>query len=153
SSFKIENLSIGWRSGKSIERFGENALEFEVGRTQFNLGHGMLLWDGAAEGGSRGGYWTNARKAFEFAAIARAHPGAHTVEAFYLDKDDLPEGDTGTRLWGANYELSPGEHSTFGASYLKFYADDAVKPDRDGLDVFNVRAYTAPVPKAPDLSF
>jgi len=151
SSFSVDDLSIGWRSGKAWG--GENVLDLSVGRAPFNLGHGMLLWDGAAEGGSRGGYWTNARKAFEFAAIARAHRGAHTVEAFYLDKDDLPEGDTGTRLWGANYELSPGEHSTFGASYLKFYADDAVKPDRDGLDVFNVRAYTAPVPKAPDLSF
>ena len=54
----------------------------------------MLLWDGAAEGGTRGGYWTNARKAFELAAIGRFKPGNHTIEAFYLDKDELPEADS-----------------------------------------------------------
>ena len=56
-------------------------------------------------------------------------------------------------MWGANYEYALGEHSTFGASYLKFFADADVKPDRDGMDVFNLRAYTAPIPSVPDLSF
>ena len=86
SSFGPEDLSIGWRSGTSMA-IGENALDFTVGRTQYRLGHGFLLLDGAAEGGSRGGYWTNARKAFEFAAIGRLKPGPHTVEMFYLDRD------------------------------------------------------------------
>jgi len=152
SSFQVDDLSFGWRSGTSVGA-GENVLDFTVGRAPFNLGHGLLLLDGAAEGGSRGGYWTNARKAFQFAAIGRVHAGGHKFEAFYLDRDDLPESETGTRLWGGNYEFALGEHSTFGASYLKFFADAAVKPDRDGLNVFNLRAYTAPVPAIPDLSF
>jgi hypothetical protein len=152
SSFQAEDLAIGWRSGKSLD-IGENALDFTVGRAQYTLGHGLLLWDGAAEGGSRGGYWTNVRKAFEFAAIARFHPGAHTVDAFYLDKDDLPENETGTRVWGLNYELSVGENTTVGASYLGFFANPEISPGRDGLDVFNVRAYTAPIPSLSDLSF
>ena len=50
-SFGVEDAYIGWRSGKSLENLGENALDFTVGRTQYKLGHGMLLWDGAAEGG------------------------------------------------------------------------------------------------------
>jgi hypothetical protein len=66
--------------------------------TQYRLGHGFLLWDGAAEGGSRGGYWTNGRKAFQFAAIGRVKPGPHLGEFFYLDKDELDESDSGTRL-------------------------------------------------------
>jgi len=153
SSFKVENLSIGWRSGRSFAGLGENALEFEVGRAQYTLGHGMLLFDGAAEGGSRGGYWSNARKAFAFAAIGRFKPGPHTVESFYLKKDDLPENQTGTELWGANYEYRVGEHSTFGGTYMKFRAEAALEPQRDGLNVFNARAYVAPVRAAPDLSF
>jgi hypothetical protein len=152
SSFGPEDLFIGWRSGKSID-IGENALDFTVGRAQYRLGHGFLLFDGAAEGGSRGGYWSNARKAFEFAAIGRFRPGAHTVETFYLDKDELEENDSGSRLWGANYEFTIGEATTLGATYMGWFADPEFRPGRDGLDVFNVRAYTAPIPAAPDLSF
>src|SRR5262245_28822354 len=59
SSFGPEDLAIGWRSGTSIEKLGANGLNFVVGRVPYQLGHGLLLYDGAAEGGSRGGYWTN----------------------------------------------------------------------------------------------
>jgi hypothetical protein len=153
SSFGPEDLSIGWRSGTSIASLGENGLDFVVGRTQYRLGHGFLLWDGAAEGGSRGGYWTNARKAFAIAAIGRLKPGPHTIESFYLDKDELEEGDTDSRLWGANYEYSIGDATTLGGTYMKWSADAEVEPGRDGLNVFNVRAYTAPLKDTPDLSF
>jgi hypothetical protein len=143
SSFKAEDLSLDWKSGKTVGG-GEDSLEFTVGRSQYKLGHGLLLWDGAAEGGNRGGYWTNARKAFEFAALGRFKPGHHTFEAFYLDKDDLPEADTGTRLWGANYEYALGEGTTIGATYMKFYAYKDQKPQRDGLNVYNARLFAAP---------
>jgi hypothetical protein len=154
SSFGPEDAYIGWRSGKSLS-IGDNALDFTVGRARYRVGHLFLLADGAAEGGSRGGFWTNARQAFELAGIARFKPGRHTVETFYLDKDELPEGETGSRVWGANYEISLGadDSTTIGATYLKAMADAAIRPDRDGANIFNVRAYTAPVPAVPDLSF
>jgi hypothetical protein len=152
SSFGPEDVYVGWRSGKSLT-IGDNALDFRVGRSQYTLGHGFLLWDGAAEGGSRGGYWTNARKAFEFAAIGRFKPGPHTVEAFYLDKDELEEADSGSRLWGTNYEFNIGEETTLGATYMRWFADANVRPERNGLNVFNVRAYTIPVKDLPNLSF
>ncbi len=121
SSFGPEDLYIGWRSGKSLA-IGENAVDFSVGREPYQLGHGFLLYDGAAEGGSRGGYWTNARKAFEFAAIGRVNPGRHKAEVFYLDKDELAEEDSGSRLWGANYEYAFNDQSTVGATYMKWFA-------------------------------
>jgi hypothetical protein len=71
----------------------------------------------------------------------------------YLDKDELDEGETGSRLWGANYEFAAGERNTFGATYMKWFAHADVEPGRDGLDVFNVRAYSAPIAPAPSLSF
>jgi hypothetical protein len=153
SSFQIEDLYIGWRSGKSLEGLKEDAVDFRVGRSRYRQGHGFLLYDGAAEGGSRGGYWTNARQAFQFAAIGRFAPNAHTVEAFYLDKDELPESDSGSRLWGVNYEFTPKEATTVGATYMKWFADPDLRPGRDGLNVLNLRAYSAPFAVAPDVSF
>jgi alginate export protein len=152
SSFKVEDLSLGWRSGRSLGS-SENLLDVTVGRTPYTIGHGFLLWDGAGEGGSRGGFWSNARKAWEFAAIGRLKPGNHTLEVFYLDRDEVPEADTGTRLWGANYELKVGEASTFGVTYLKLAADRGAHPGRDGLDVLDARAFTSPLAALPDLSF
>ena len=152
SSFGPEDASIGWRSGKALGS-SENLLDFSVGSVTYQLGHGFLLWDGAAEGGSRGGYWTNARRAFAFGAIGRATPGPHKIETFYLDKDDLSENETGTKLWGTNYELTVVKATTVGATYMKFWAHHDVKPGRDGLNVFNLRADSAPLPEAPDLSF
>jgi hypothetical protein len=154
SSFGPEDLHFGWRSGKALS-IGDNALDLSVGRRQYRLGHGFLVYDGAAEGGSRGGYWTNARKAFEFAAIARFAPtGPHTAELFYLDKDELPGNDTGSNLWGVNYEYALGKdkETTLGATYMKWFADPGKNPGRDGLNVFNLRAYSTPFSIAPYLS-
>ena len=152
SSFDVEDLYFGWRSGNSLD-LGENVLDFTVGRTQYTLGHGMLLWDGAAEGGTRGGYWTNARKAFEFAAIGRFKPGNHTIEAFYLDKDDLPEADSGSKLWGVNYEYAIGEDTTLGATYMSWSANaDRGAAARRARRVQPARLHGA-VPEPEGLSF
>src|SRR5213596_1015238 len=102
SSFMIEDLYIGWRSGKALA-VGENALEFTFGRAQYKIGHGLLLWDGGGEGGTRGGFWSNARKAWALAGVARFHAKKNTLEAFYLDRNEVPEAESGTRVAGGNY--------------------------------------------------
>jgi len=152
SSFKQEDVYLGWRSGQSLSS-SENLLDLTVGRAPYTIGHGFLVWDGTGEGGSRGGFWSNARKAWKFAGIARIKPGNHTLEGFYLDRDDVPENVTGTRLAGANYQYAAGKNSTFGVTWLRAFAHPTVLPDRDGMNVFNARAYTAPFPKLSDLSF
>src|SRR5437588_5008536 len=99
SSFKQEDVYIGWRSGKSLGS-SENLLDFTFGRAPYTIGHGLLVWDGTGEGGSRGGFWSNARKAWKYAAIGRLKPKNHTLEGFYLDRDDVPESVTGL-VWRA----------------------------------------------------
>ena len=143
SSFGAEELSIGWRSGKAVGGH-ENLIDVVAGRVPYRIGHGMLVGDGSAEGGSRGAYWSNARKAFELATIARFSPGPHRIEAFYLDRDDLPEHDIGTRLAGVNYEFAVADHSTLGASWFRTFANPDEAFRRDGMDVLNARAYLAP---------
>src|SRR5688572_14259194 len=149
SSFKVEDLYVGWRSGKALG-IGEDALDVRVGRSQYRIGQGFLLWDGGGEGGSRGGFWSNARKTWELAGIARFKPKNHTFEGFYVDRDEVPEAETGSRVWGLNYELALGEENTLGASYLGTLSDSL--PSRDGMSVYNVRAYVAPFKRVPGLS-
>jgi hypothetical protein len=153
SSFGADDLAIGWRSGDAYKKLAENAVDVSVGRLPYTLGTGMLIWDGASEGGSRGGYWTNARKAFAFGALGTFKPGPHKIEGFYLDRDELPGSDTGSRIAGVNYEFAHGEANTFGVTYFRGFAHADERPDRDGLNVFNVRAYSAPISEHPDLSF
>src|SRR5688500_9405163 len=74
-----------------------------------------------------------------------------TIQTFCVNRDELPENDTGTELWGANYELALSESTTLGLSYIKASADDEAL--RDGMDVYNARAYTAPLKSLPGLSF
>ncbi|MDX1393212.1 MAG: hypothetical protein R3195_02430 [Gemmatimonadota bacterium] len=149
NSYGFEEANIGWRSGDALSGLGEDALDFTFGRAQYNLGTGFLLWDGAGEGGSRGGYWSNARKAFELAGIGRLNTGAHRLEAFYLDRDETPEGDTGSELWGANYELTLFDRLTLGATYMGWSAIDSLAPERDGLSVYDFRVSATPVPSVP----
>ena len=144
-------MYIGWRSGDTLS-LGKDVVDFTVGRAPFQLGHGFLVYDGAAEGGSRGGYWTNARKAFQFAAIGRFKPGKHKVEVFYLDKDELPEADSGSRLFGLNYEYAFNDSSSVGATYMKGMAHKDIRPGRDGLNVYDFRAFVTPIPSAKDFS-
>lgn len=151
SSFDVEDLYIGWRSGTSLG-LGENAVDVVVGRTQYKIGHGMLIWDGSAEGGSRGGFWSNARKAYEFAAVGKVKAGPTTIEGFYLDKDELPESDSDSKTYGLNFEYSWSEDNTLGATYMSWSAND-LRPERDGLDVFDLRAFITPFPSLKALSF
>jgi len=150
ASFGPEDLYIGWRSGTSVGS-SENFLDFSVGREVYKIGHGMLLWDGAAEGGSRGGFWSNARKAWAFAAVAKVHPKNNSFEGFYLDRSQIPGLDENPRVWGANYDLTLGEQTTLGATFLQTLSDSNAA--RDGMNVFNVRAYSAPFSGLRALSF
>ena len=52
-------------------------------------------------------------------------------EVFYLDKDELDENDSGTRLVGGNYEFTRGENTTLGATYMKLFAHEDMRPGRE----------------------
>ena len=151
SSFDVEDLYIGWRSGSSSD-LGENAFDVVVGRTQYKLGHGMLIYDGASEGGSRGGFWSGARKSYEMAGIARVKVGNTTIEGFYLDRDELPENDSDSKTYGLNFEYSWNEDNVLGATYSTWSAND-LRESRDGMDLIDLRAFLTPFASLKQLSF
>jgi len=45
------------------------------------------------------------------------------------------------------------KNSTFGATWIESFAENGILPDRDQMNVFSARAYTAPIRRVPDLSF
>ena len=151
SSFNVEDLYIGWRSGSSSS-LGENAFDVVVGRTQYKLGHGMLIYDGASEGGSRGGFWSGARKAYEMAGIARVKVGNTTIEGFYLDRDELPENDSNSKTYGLNFEYSWNEDNVLGVTYSTWSAN-SLRESRDGMDLIDLRAFLTPFDSLKQLSF
>ena len=107
ASFGPEELNIGWRSGTSISS-SENLIDLNFGRAVYKIGHGMILWDGGAEGGSRGGFWSNARKAWALAAVARLQPKIHTFEAFYLNRNEISGSATELTRVGRELPDRPG---------------------------------------------
>ncbi len=148
-SFYPEDAYLGWRSGSALSGLDTNAIELSFGRESYTIGHGFLLYDGASEGGSRGGYWSNARKAFALVGLAKMNSGAHKLELFYLDKDELPESDSKSRVWGANYEFNLGDPLAVGATYFRSMADTAIRPLRDGMNIFDIRLYSTPLVGIP----
>ena len=52
-----------------------------------------------------------------------------------------------------NYEYAFGEDTTLGVTYMNWSANPAERPERDGLDVYNLRAFTAPFGGLRGLSF
>ena len=136
----FEDLYLGWQIGE------QESGQFEVagGRYPYQIGHGFLLSDGYADGGSRGGFWSNARTAWAPAGGARFHFGGHTGEVYYLDRDERPESDTETKITGVNYQWRSGDKRwTLGASYFSMDANE-LAPQRDGAEVWNFRVYTKP---------
>jgi hypothetical protein len=112
----------------------------------------MLIYDGGSEGGSRGGFWSGARKAFEFAAVGTVKAGPTKIEAFYLDKNELPENDSHSTTYGLNFEYSWNEDNTLGVTYMSWSAN-ALRPERDGEEVWDARAFLAPFDSLKALSF
>lgn len=111
------------------------------GRYLFELANGFIISDGYGDGGSRGGLWSNARKAFRLGAHVRYRNPRHHVETFYLERNDRPEFDARTRVTGINYDWATlGGKLTLGAALLLLDSND-FRERLDGARVYNLRAY------------
>ncbi|MFN7633359.1 MAG: hypothetical protein ACK5PI_01360, partial [Acetobacteraceae bacterium] len=75
-------------------------LDISGGAQRYQVGTGMLIFQGAGNGFSRGGVATLPRRAFANPAILRASRGGFSAEAFWLDANEVPSTDTQTELAG-----------------------------------------------------
>jgi hypothetical protein len=152
----LETLFAGWRSGTVLpESWGEDALDLSVGRQDFHVGDGFLIWDGNFDTRGDAAYWLGPRTAFEFTGLARVNTSPLGGQSFFLRAD----GDQGhTELAGVNLDyrlgdLGLGDEGTLGAMYLHITQVDSrfeAEMPRDGMQTATVRVNDARVPGLED---
>ena len=140
SDITLEDAYLKWTSGSLFSGLGQDALEISLGSQAYQVGNGFLIFDGASDGGERGGFWLGLRSAFDMAGIVRLTTGNWMVEAVYLDPDDVP--DSNTKVGGTNIEYTLGDAGVVGGGYWNIYESD--NDARDGLSVFDIRADLTP---------
>lgn len=133
---------------------GGTVLDVSAGAQRYVLAQGLLLAVGAGNGYERGAMTLAPRRAWQNTAIARATHGPATIEAFWLDPNELASSDTGTRLAGGRAQWAPDASTSIGIAWFEVLRSSAPYPQapvrlvengRDGLSVTDLHARWAPV--------
>ncbi len=146
----VEDLYAGWRSGSLLkDSLGEDALDLSLGRQQFHVGDGFLIWDGNTDTGGDGAYWLSPRRAFKMTGLVRVKKDPLSGQLFYLEGD----GDQGdSQAAGANLDWQPG-FGTIGATYFQILdVNSGFEADtpRKGMQVAALRLNKAHLPDFED---
>ena len=153
----LDQAWIGWNSGPLLAgSLGEDAVDLSVGRQDFELGSGFLIWEGATNGGDRGAYWLAPRDAYRMTGIAKIETHSSIGRAFYLEPDDNP--DTDTKLLGLDVEhaltdgaCSPDADVTNCVALGYYHVVGSEVDTRDGMHVFDARGDARPLQALPGL--
>ena len=97
---------------------GDLNIDFSIGQQPYIVGTGMLLAQGAGNGLERGAVSLAPRAAWANAAISKVTWRGLSAEAFYLDPNEIPAENTGTKLAGAFVENKWGKQSRVGGAYI-----------------------------------
>jgi len=138
---EIENAYLGWKGP-----VGAGEAEISVGSQPFSLGTGMLVYAGSSNGGEWGNAASAKRLAWERSVVARYRQSGWTAQAFWLDPNELPSTESGTRLAGASLEWQGSPSQRAGLAWLHvpksnfFYPGDLaplvyLQGARDGLNM------------------
>lgn len=149
----LDEAYLGWKSGTLLGTLGEDAVSLSFGRQQFKVGDGFLIADGYLDQGRDGTYWLAPRRAFATAALGQLNAGPVHADLFHLRTEqrfDVFPADADTRATGINVELKDEALGSVGGLYMR--VSDSDLPNRDGMNVYNLRARGTPVPPLPGLS-
>jgi hypothetical protein len=135
-SLTLEQAHVGWRVDDILAGVDGEALSIAVGRLDYSIGTGLLVDDGGADGGERGGWYLGMRKAFAQSFLASLDSETWLVEIFSLHNQPR-EGDIRGEARGANVEYRFDERAALGTSYLRVDTED---PNEESLDVYSARA-------------
>lgn len=156
---RLDRAYLGWRSGDLLnDSLGHNALSFSFGRQAFRFGDGFLVGDGFTDEGKYGAFYIGPSVAFQSSAVATLNTGNWHVDLFHL-KDHQYEPhfrhtqrvpDDNTSANGMNLDYTLGQRAQFGAAYMHVYNSNV--GDRNGMNVYNLRAKGRPFDTLPGLS-
>ena len=136
SEFTLELGNVGWRVEDLFDSLENDVLTVTVGRQDYTIGSGLLIDDGAADGGERGGWYLAMRKAFTESVVASLDSDKWLWELFRLENHPRAGGTLG-EAWGGNVEYKFGEETKVGTTYMGV---DSNLPGSVTLDVYSVRA-------------
>jgi hypothetical protein len=136
-----ELMYLGWESDMLFPSLGEDALEISFGEQEFAIGDGFLIMDGAFDF-KEGAYWLAPHRSFDQSAILKLNTQPVRADIFYLEADD----DYGnTELYGLNVEYV-NDAGVIGVTWMQVTdADAGGYENRDGMDVFSIRAQGTPL--------
>ncbi len=136
SELTLELGNVGWKAEDLFDALEGDTFTITVGRQNYNIGTGMLINDGAEDGGERGGWYLAMRKAFTEAVVASLDSDKWLLEAFRLQNHPRTGGPLG-EAYGANVEYKFGEESRLGTTYMEVESNVAGSVK---LDVYSARA-------------
>lgn len=113
-----EDAYVGIVGGHVDAKGNRLTFNLAAGRQRFTLSNAFLIANTASNGWDRAALQANARWASDMLVLAEVAYNQSKVQAFYVDPDELPILDTGTRIAGVNVETTPVDGLTLAASYL-----------------------------------
>ena len=136
----LEQAHVGWRVADPFDFMDGETFEVIVGNQDLLIGSGMLIADGASDGGERGGWYLSVRKAFHEALVLRLRSEDLLLEAFSLKNHPRAGGVEG-QVVGINAEHGFGDSMRIGGTVMDVDTDI---PGSDSLAVVSGRFDLAP---------
>jgi Alginate export len=121
---RLENAYLGLYTGQKDGWHGE----LSAGSQAFSLGTGMLVHAGAINGNEWGNAASYKRTAWRMAAIAGIGYRDVTARAFWLDPNEVPSAESGTRIAGMSLDWAHATDGKAGLAYLYVPRSDFVYP-------------------------
>lgn len=131
----LEQGHVGWRAEDFFENIPGDMFSLTIGRQDYNIGTGLLINDGAGDGGERGGWYLGMRKAFSESTVVSLTTEKWLAEGFNL-KNRPRQGGTQGQAYGTNVEYTFDFGLMLGGTYM--LANDNL-PGSDQADIASAR--------------
>lgn len=143
----IEQGYIGWRSGNLISE-QENLIDISLGRQDYRLGSGFLIYDGANDGGANAAWWIGARQSFDDTAVIRINWAPVKFDFFHLNTRPRNKNNK-LGLNGINLEYHYNNLEMLAFSYIT--VSESQSASVKNLNVYDFRTHFIPFSQLADL--